>query len=85
MKASKDIRVDGSANLERGFSELEVEQDVGMLPRNPVLTTKITIFTRDDIIAAFEMGAAFQRQSIFTPQSTNAVKAHEEALARWPE
>jgi hypothetical protein len=88
MKASKEtgreIRVDNSDNLVTGASELEVEEDV-TIPKTPLSETKIAIYTVVDIRAAFEAGAAFQRQSIFTPQATNAIKAREEALARWPE
>ncbi len=45
----------------------------------------VSSYTRDAIIAAFESGAEWQRAHRYAPHAMNAVEAHKEALARWPE
>jgi hypothetical protein len=40
-------------------------------------------FNASHIRAAFESGAAWQREHHYSPNAMNAVEAHKEALARW--
>jgi hypothetical protein len=54
-------------------------------PVEETMTRETTSYSRLDIIAAFESGAAWQREHHFVPHAMNAVEAHKEALARWPE